>query len=541
MEVIAGFRVWQLAFMSAFALLCLVIVLCCIFRCRIPRTKQEIEADSARKKVTKQFSQHLRKIPVDKMELDKVLPEVITLEHHRILKGIKEEKMTFFQKLKKALFSKDDDESSSVSGLEEDIEAALDDETSKDASGDKTPADKGTIKDPDDIIIEEVIDGKKSKLRSSHQEQLLGAIQKLNRIRAVQQQLQTFRKQKKDLSSRESVAQSDQSPKSSHPEPSPSVLKKSKSKESKDKEYRHTSSHPSKTGSREDSESKRQQPSPSKEESIKSRQESKGDSKETPSPGKKTSGLLKPTDKQVKKKKRKDDDGEEGKEVRSHSLESSSLHPLSRDRDREGDSSGGSGSSKTAFLSKQKTCPIIDTTDIVRRDLTYSTFKQSTSKQQSPKTKKDKKQSPKQKQRHPHHDRETMSQDIDIESLKQITEKRKKRMSRQIELTDKDIQVISDLHPSSHSSRHHPQSSSGQSPPATSPPQPPRVSARATQYPSDAVLYEEIGPSSRTTSRPASGEDSSHHHSHRHQHKTQTHRSRDESKSAEHEEERTKF
>ena len=128
MEVIAGFRVWQLAFMGAMAILILIIVLCCLFRCRIPRTKQEIEADVARKKVTKTFSKHLERLPVDKMELDKVLPEVIVLEHKRMKKGEHEEKKTFFQRIKHFLTPSkgedDEDEHSSKSSslsLEDDL------------------------------------------------------------------------------------------------------------------------------------------------------------------------------------------------------------------------------------------------------------------------------------------------------------------------------------------------------------------------------------------------------------------------------------
>lgn len=122
LEVIAGFRVWQLAFMGASAIMCIVIVMCCFMRCRIPRTKQEIEADVARKKVTKQFSKHLEKIPMELMELEKVLPEVITLEHQRILKGIKEEKMTIWQKVKKMICSGSTDEEDEELEDEEDDE-----------------------------------------------------------------------------------------------------------------------------------------------------------------------------------------------------------------------------------------------------------------------------------------------------------------------------------------------------------------------------------------------------------------------------------
>ena len=102
-EVIAGFRVWQLIFMGLLAFMGIVIVMCCFMRCRIPRTKQEIEADSARKKVSKQFSRHLEKIPVELMELEKVLPEVMTLENQRISKGIEEEEQTLWQKIKRKI------------------------------------------------------------------------------------------------------------------------------------------------------------------------------------------------------------------------------------------------------------------------------------------------------------------------------------------------------------------------------------------------------------------------------------------------------
>lgn len=162
----------------------LIIVLCCIFRCRIPRTKQEIEADIARKKVTKQFSNHLQKIPIDRMELEKVLPEVITLEKSRIAEGKMEESMTFFQKLKKALFATSDDEE------EEDDK--------KSAEGDSTTEEIDIEKGADDLIqtIESISTGDRL---SSHQEQLAAALKKLNQIRLVQQQLQSGPRQSNAL------------------------------------------------------------------------------------------------------------------------------------------------------------------------------------------------------------------------------------------------------------------------------------------------------------------------------------------------------
>jgi hypothetical protein len=50
-------------------LLCFpVIFLCCCIRFRIPRTKQEIEADYVRKKITKKFQKHLRVIQNSEMD-----------------------------------------------------------------------------------------------------------------------------------------------------------------------------------------------------------------------------------------------------------------------------------------------------------------------------------------------------------------------------------------------------------------------------------------------------------------------------------------
>jgi hypothetical protein len=45
-----------------------VIFLCCCIRFRIPRTKQQIEADYMRKKLTKKFQKHLRVIQNSEMD-----------------------------------------------------------------------------------------------------------------------------------------------------------------------------------------------------------------------------------------------------------------------------------------------------------------------------------------------------------------------------------------------------------------------------------------------------------------------------------------
>lgn len=69
-----GFRIWQLAGIVLFVLLSIVVGLCCCIRFRVPRTKQEIEADYIRKKITKSFRNELSKISnteMDEMDLQK--------------------------------------------------------------------------------------------------------------------------------------------------------------------------------------------------------------------------------------------------------------------------------------------------------------------------------------------------------------------------------------------------------------------------------------------------------------------------------------
>ncbi|XP_060819983.1 uncharacterized protein LOC132909267 isoform X1 [Bombus pascuorum] len=74
-EAFSGFRVWQLAGIILSILLSVLIGLCCCIRFRVPRTKQEIEADYIRKKITESFRQELSKISnteMDDMNLKKV-------------------------------------------------------------------------------------------------------------------------------------------------------------------------------------------------------------------------------------------------------------------------------------------------------------------------------------------------------------------------------------------------------------------------------------------------------------------------------------
>uniref|UniRef100_A0A7G3B2X2 Transmembrane inner ear expressed protein n=2 Tax=Lutzomyia longipalpis TaxID=7200 RepID=A0A7G3B2X2_LUTLO len=73
-EALGGFRVWHLIFLSASGALSLIIVLCCCFRFRIPRTKQDIEADYQRRKIARKFRERLACIhnsEMDAMDLQK--------------------------------------------------------------------------------------------------------------------------------------------------------------------------------------------------------------------------------------------------------------------------------------------------------------------------------------------------------------------------------------------------------------------------------------------------------------------------------------
>lgn len=71
---IAGFRAWHLVGIILSVVLAIIIMICCCVRFRIPRTKQEIEADYIRKKLTRSFRKELAKIndkEMDEMDLRK--------------------------------------------------------------------------------------------------------------------------------------------------------------------------------------------------------------------------------------------------------------------------------------------------------------------------------------------------------------------------------------------------------------------------------------------------------------------------------------
>ncbi|KAE8744818.1 hypothetical protein FOCC_FOCC008542 [Frankliniella occidentalis] len=81
-EVVAGVKRWHILFMVVGAFCSLVIALCCCIRFRIPRTKQEIEADYVRKQITRKFQKQLRRIrnaDMDDMDLKRVKATLITV------------------------------------------------------------------------------------------------------------------------------------------------------------------------------------------------------------------------------------------------------------------------------------------------------------------------------------------------------------------------------------------------------------------------------------------------------------------------------
>uniref|UniRef100_A0A3P9KEV7 Transmembrane inner ear n=1 Tax=Oryzias latipes TaxID=8090 RepID=A0A3P9KEV7_ORYLA len=58
-----GLRLWQVIGIFAMFALAIVITLCCIFKCRIPRTKKEIEARHAQRQAAKKYANTLETVP----------------------------------------------------------------------------------------------------------------------------------------------------------------------------------------------------------------------------------------------------------------------------------------------------------------------------------------------------------------------------------------------------------------------------------------------------------------------------------------------
>uniref|UniRef100_A0AAY4D8U6 Transmembrane inner ear n=1 Tax=Denticeps clupeoides TaxID=299321 RepID=A0AAY4D8U6_9TELE len=58
-----GLRLWQVVGIFSMFILAIVILLCCIFKCRIPRTKKEIEARHAMRLAAKTYANTLETVP----------------------------------------------------------------------------------------------------------------------------------------------------------------------------------------------------------------------------------------------------------------------------------------------------------------------------------------------------------------------------------------------------------------------------------------------------------------------------------------------
>lgn len=78
--VTGGFKVWHIIFIIIAFLVTLVVVYCCFHRCRIPRTKQEIEADLMRSTLTDRFRDYLQELPNEQFTFMEALRKVQEME-----------------------------------------------------------------------------------------------------------------------------------------------------------------------------------------------------------------------------------------------------------------------------------------------------------------------------------------------------------------------------------------------------------------------------------------------------------------------------
>uniref|UniRef100_A0A3P8VYE8 Transmembrane inner ear n=1 Tax=Cynoglossus semilaevis TaxID=244447 RepID=A0A3P8VYE8_CYNSE len=58
-----GLRLWQVIGIFSIFVLAVIITLCCIFKCRIPRTKKEIEARHTQRQAAKKYAETLDTVP----------------------------------------------------------------------------------------------------------------------------------------------------------------------------------------------------------------------------------------------------------------------------------------------------------------------------------------------------------------------------------------------------------------------------------------------------------------------------------------------
>ncbi|CAH0694729.1 unnamed protein product [Spodoptera exigua] len=67
-NVVGDLRLWQIMFLCLASVASLIVIVCCCFRFRIPRTKQQIEADYQRRKISNKFRAKLETIEDAKMD-----------------------------------------------------------------------------------------------------------------------------------------------------------------------------------------------------------------------------------------------------------------------------------------------------------------------------------------------------------------------------------------------------------------------------------------------------------------------------------------
>uniref|UniRef100_A0A1E1VZB6 Transmembrane inner ear expressed protein n=1 Tax=Pectinophora gossypiella TaxID=13191 RepID=A0A1E1VZB6_PECGO len=82
-NVVGDLRLWQIMFLCLAGVTSLIVMVCCCFRFRIPRTKQQIEADYQRRKITSKFRQQLETIQDSKMDAMSLKDGDFTLESNR--------------------------------------------------------------------------------------------------------------------------------------------------------------------------------------------------------------------------------------------------------------------------------------------------------------------------------------------------------------------------------------------------------------------------------------------------------------------------
>ncbi|XP_008828758.1 transmembrane inner ear expressed protein [Nannospalax galili] len=56
-------RLWHVVGIFSLFVLCIIIILCCVFNCRVPRTRKEIEARYLQRKAAKMYTDKLETVP----------------------------------------------------------------------------------------------------------------------------------------------------------------------------------------------------------------------------------------------------------------------------------------------------------------------------------------------------------------------------------------------------------------------------------------------------------------------------------------------